>query len=145
MAFVDHYEVLAIEPHADAAAIKAAYRACIVRDHVDQNPDDPLAKERTIRLAQAKQILLDPPRRREFDQQRAVWLATRRFFASDTMPDPSRPSSHGGAAIEVDLRDVSLGKLLVGAGVAVVLGGLFVAAKVVADHRSSRPAGRRRR
>lgn len=135
--FVDYYEVLALDPRADEAAIKAAYRACMLRDHVDQNPDDPHAKERTIVLARAKQVLLDPQRRREFDLQRALWLAGHRIGGSDVLPDTRH--------VEVDLRDVSLGKLLVGAGVAVVLGGLFVAAKVVADHRSNRPAGRRRR
>lgn len=128
--FVDYYEVLEIDPLADAAAIKAAYRTRMLRDHVDQNPDDPRAKERTIQLAQAKQILLDDQRRRAFDQQRNWWLATRRFH-----PDLATPT---GSAVEVDLRDVSIGKLLVGAGVAVLLGGLFVAAQAVADRQTRR-------
>jgi curved DNA-binding protein CbpA len=132
--FVDYYEVLEVDPLADAAAIKAAYRSRMLRDHVDQNPDDPQAKERTILLAQAKQVLLDDQRRRAFDQQRSWWLATRRF----QVPPPGN-----GATVEVDLRDVSLGKLIVGAGVAVLLGGLFVAAKAVAD-RQSRQSRRRR-
>ncbi|MFV8755617.1 DnaJ domain-containing protein [Nannocystaceae bacterium ST9] len=136
--FVDYYEVLAIDPRADAAAIKAAYRARIVRDHVDQNPDDPAAKERTIVLAQAKQTLLDEQRRRAFDQQRAFWLATRHLPPRWTQGTPTGNAPQGtGPAVEVDLRDVSLGKLIVGAGVAVLLGGLFVAAKAVADRRQS--------
>jgi DnaJ-class molecular chaperone len=101
----------------------------MLRDHVDQNPDDPQAKERTILLAQAKHILLDDQRRRAFDQQRNWWLATRRFH---------RPPANTGPGVEVDLRDVSIGKLLVGAGVAVLLGGLFVAAQAVADRQSRR-------
>lgn len=127
--FVDYYEVLEIDPLADAAAIKTAYRTRMVRDHVDQNPDDPQAKERTILLAQAKQVLLDDQRRRTFDQQRSWWLATRRFH---------RPPASTGPTVEVDLRDVSIGKLLVGAGVAVLLGGLFVAAQAVADRQTRR-------
>ncbi len=131
-AFVDYYEVLEVDPLADAVAIKAAYRSRMLRDHVDQNPDDPQAKERTILLAQAKQVLLDDQRRRAFDQQRTWWLATRRFHPTGAT------ATSGGTTVEVDLRDVSFGKLLVGAGVAVLLGGLFVAAKAVADRQSRR-------
>jgi hypothetical protein len=137
-AFVDYYQVLEVDADADAVAIKAAYRTCMLRDHVDQNPDDPQAKERTILLAQAKQILLDDQRRRAFDQQRSWWLTTRRFHS---------PPVHTGTAVEVDLRDVSIGKLLVGAGVAMLLGGLFVAAQAVADRHpwNRSPADERRR
>lgn len=141
--FVDYYEVLDIDPDADAVVIKAAYRTRMLRDHVDQNPDDPGAEERTILLAQAKQTLLDDHLRHAFDQQRNVWLATRRLRARWASPPPNT-----GPAVEVDLRDVSIGQLLVGAGVAVVLSGLFVAAKAVADrHKWTRPpaADRRRR
>ncbi len=131
--FVDYYEILAIDPRADVTEIKAAYRACMLRDHVDQNPDDPRAATRTIMLAQAKQILLDDQQRRSFDQQRGFWLATRRLHPH-WQPASSGPSE----PIEIDLRDVSLGKLLVGAGVAVVLSGLFFAAQAVADRQSRR-------
>jgi len=137
--FVDYYEVLEVHPRADEAAIKAAYRARMVRDHVDQNPDDPAAKERTILLAQAKQVLLDEQRRRAFDQQRSFWLATAGMRSRFTHGSPTgNPMPSTGPAVEVDLRDVSLGQLLVGAGMAVVLGGLFVAAKAVADRQSRR-------
>ncbi len=139
VAFVDYYELLEVDPRASTAEIKAAYRARIVRDHVDQNPDDPQAQERTMQLTQAKQVLLDEQRRRAFDQQRAWVLATRRFGVEPT-PGPAS-GSPGHHHIEVDLRDVSLGKLLVGAGAALLIGGLMAAAKAVADRQGR---GRRR-
>ncbi|MCA9698288.1 MAG: J domain-containing protein, partial [Myxococcales bacterium] len=49
--FVDFYELLEVQPQASSQEIKAAYRACMVRDHADQNPDDALASERMILLS----------------------------------------------------------------------------------------------
>lgn len=142
--FVDYYELLEVDPRAGAAEIKAAYRARMVRDHADQNPDDAEANERMILLGRAKQILLDERSRRAFDLERARWQTASRFGRA-------RPRWNGGAApqaedphrhrVEVDLRDVSLTKLLVGAGVAAFVGGLAFAAKTVAD-RASRKRGR---
>jgi DnaJ-class molecular chaperone len=72
--FVDYYELLEVDPGASSAEIKSAYRARMVRDHADQNPDDELAKERMILLTRAKTTLLDARRRATFDRERARWL-----------------------------------------------------------------------
>jgi curved DNA-binding protein CbpA len=141
--FVDYYELLEVEPQASSAEIKLAYRARMVRDHADQNPGDELAKERMILLTRAKATLLDEQRRLEFDRDRDLWLAAARLgMAPPRWNGGPAPEPFDGTAqrIEVSLRDVSLGRLIVGVGVAAVVTGLGLAAKAVADR-----ANRRRR
>ena len=140
--FVDYYELLGVEPGASSVEIKSAYRARMVRDHADQNPGDVLAQERMILLTRAKTTLLDDHRRAAFDRERSHWIAAARLgvapprWSGGRAPDPSDGVHH----VQVDLRDVSLGRLIVGVGVAAVVTGLGLAAKAVADR-----AGRRRR
>jgi curved DNA-binding protein CbpA len=134
--FVDYYELLEVAPQAGTAEIKAAYRARMVRDHVDQNPDDEQAKERMILLTRAKQTLLDEHARRSFDREREVWQAAMRLGIAPPRwtggPAPLGDRQH----IEVDLRDVSITRLIVGVGVAAVVTGLGFAAATLADRAS---------
>lgn len=141
--FVDYYELLEVDPRASSDEIKSAYRARMVRDHADQNPGDELAQERMILLTRAKATLLDEQRRFLFDRDRERWIAAARIgvapprWTGGRAPEPT----DGSVRVElVDLRDISLGKLIVGVGVAAVVTGLGFAAKAVADR-----ANRRRR
>jgi curved DNA-binding protein CbpA len=142
--FVDYYELLEVEPGASSAEIKSAYRARMVRDHADQNPGDELAQERMILLTRAKATLLDEQRRFAFDRERDRWIAAARLgIAPPRWTGGRAPESFDGSGQRVefvDLRDVSLSRLLVGVGVAAVVTGLGLAAKAVADR-----ANRRRR
>jgi hypothetical protein len=109
----------------------------MVRDHVDQNPDDHEAKERMILLTRAKQTLLDEQARLSFDREREYWRAAMRFGISP-------PRWTGGPApdlanqrhLEVDLSDVSLTRLIVGVGVAAFVTGIGFAAASLADRAS---------
>jgi curved DNA-binding protein CbpA len=134
--FVDYYELLEVHPGADVAEIKAAYRSRMVRDHVDQNPDDQEAKERMILLTRAKQTLLDERARESFDREREYFQAAQRLGIAPPRwnggPAPNEPAHH----IEVDLRDVSIGRLLVGVGVAAFVTGLGFAAATLAERAS---------
>lgn len=143
--FVDYYALLEVDPQADACEIKAAYRARMVRDHVDQNPEDAAANERMIHLTEAKRVLLDDRRRRAYDLDRARWLTgvPPRPHARRRWADVPPPPPDGYHRVEVDLRDVSIGKLIVGAGVAAMLGGLAMAAKAVADRHGKKRRRRR--
>lgn len=138
--FVDYYELLGVDPGADSARIKSAYRARMVRDHADQNPGDELAQERMILLSRAKAILLDEHRRMAFDRERLQWIAAARIGAAPPRwsggraPDPD----DGVHRVTINLNDVSLSRLIVGVGVAAVVTGLGLAAKAVADRASRR-------
>jgi len=55
----DPFEILGLEPGADAKAIKKAYRAMSLEKHPDKNPDDPLAVTEFIQITKAYSILTD--------------------------------------------------------------------------------------
>lgn len=139
--FVDYYELLEVDPDASSEVIKLAYRARMVRDHADQNPGDELAHERMIVLNRAKSTLLDEHRRMAYDRDRSRWHAAASLgIAPPRWSGGRAPEEHASGAhrVEVDLRDVSLSRLIVGVGVAAVVTGLGLAAKAVADRASRR-------
>ncbi len=143
--FVDYYDLLEVHPQAGAAEIKAAYRNRMVQDHVDQNPDDAEAKERMILLTRAKQTLLDERARSHYDRERESWHAAQRLgIAVPRWNGGPAPTHADGRVIEVDLRDISIGRLIVGVGVAAVVTGIGLAAAALAD-RAARKQQRRRR
>jgi DnaJ-class molecular chaperone len=66
----DLYKTLGVEPDADAAAIKKAFRDLAKRHHPDTHPGDKAAEERFKEISQAYEILSDPEKRRRYDAMR---------------------------------------------------------------------------
>ncbi|MFU8884397.1 MAG: DnaJ domain-containing protein [Cyanobacteriota bacterium] len=64
---VDHWAVLALQPGADAAELKRAFRAQARRWHPDLNGNDPVAEERFKQVNEAYAVLSDPRRRRAWE------------------------------------------------------------------------------
>ena len=64
---VDHWAVLGLNPGADAAALKRAFRAQARRWHPDLNGNDPVAEERFKQVNEAYAVLSDPGRRRAWE------------------------------------------------------------------------------
>jgi molecular chaperone DnaJ len=65
---MDFYIVLGLAPGASVAEIKRAYRRLARRHHPDINPGDHTADERFRRISEAYETLVDPERRRRYDQ-----------------------------------------------------------------------------
>lgn len=61
------YELLGIQSEATDAWIRSAYRKASLQVHPDRCPDDPTAASRFRELTKAKDLLLDPLRRRIYD------------------------------------------------------------------------------
>ena len=66
----DYYEVLEVEPSADAKAVREAYRNLALKYHPDRNQDNPQATEQMKRVNEAYAVLSDPQKRSEFDAMR---------------------------------------------------------------------------
>ncbi|CDR44601.1 CYFA0S15e00452g1_1 [Cyberlindnera fabianii] len=64
-----YYDLLGIEPTANAADIKKAYRKMSVKLHPDKNRDDPEATEKFQAVSEAYQVLSDDTLRAKYDTQ----------------------------------------------------------------------------
>ncbi len=62
------YEILEIEKDASEQQIKLAYHRLAKRYHPDLNKDDPKAKEKFIAIKNAYDTLIDPRKRKFYDQ-----------------------------------------------------------------------------
>src|SRR5512142_39109 len=69
---MDLYAVLGIKPTASPEEIKRAYRRLARRYHPDINPGDPAAEQRYQQIALAYETLIDPTRRRRYDESGLV-------------------------------------------------------------------------
>ena len=80
----NHYQILGVEPGADSAAIRSAYRALMRVYHPDRN-DDPEAQSRAREITAAFAVLGDPDKRSAYDARtfgmpigEQPWLAAQR-------------------------------------------------------------------
>ncbi|MFN9546671.1 MAG: DnaJ domain-containing protein [Cyanobacteriota bacterium] len=64
---MDYWQVLGLEPGADAARLKRAFREQARRWHPDLNGNDPVAEERFKRVNEAYAVLSDPRRRQAWE------------------------------------------------------------------------------
>jgi curved DNA-binding protein len=91
MEFKDYYEILGVEPSADAAEMKKAYRRLARKYHPDLNPDED-AEARFKEVAEAWEVLKDDSRRAEYDELRRYGGRREQQFE----PPPGWKSSAGG-------------------------------------------------
>lgn len=64
----NYYKILEVEKDASEEEIKLAYRKLAKKYHPDLNKNDPDAKDKFIELKQAYDILIDPEKRKIYDQ-----------------------------------------------------------------------------
>ena len=67
---VDYYQVLGVKHTASTKEIKAAYKRLARLQHPDLNGGSAAAAEAFVQLSHARDILIDPKRRAEYDAQR---------------------------------------------------------------------------
>jgi curved DNA-binding protein len=66
----DYYAILGLHPEATQEEIRRAYRRLALEWHPDRRPGDPTAAERFKEISEAYAVLIDPAKRREYDQSR---------------------------------------------------------------------------
>ncbi len=65
---INYYDILGINKNATKEEIKLSYRKLAKKYHPDLNKEDPNAKERFIELKEAYDTLLDPVKRKIYDE-----------------------------------------------------------------------------
>ena len=69
----DFYKILGVAKDADQATIKKAYRKLARANHPDSKPGDSAAEDRFKEVAEAYDVLGDAPKRKEYDEMRALF------------------------------------------------------------------------
>ncbi len=64
----DYYAILGVRRDAAEDEIRKAYRRLALEWHPDRRPGDPRAAERFKEISEAYAVLINPPRRREYDE-----------------------------------------------------------------------------
>ncbi|TDJ52113.1 MAG: J domain-containing protein [Nitrospina sp.] len=67
----DYYQILGIPENAKPDEIKKTYRRLAVEHHPDRNPNDPKSENRFKEITEAYGVLMDPVKRKEYDQFRS--------------------------------------------------------------------------
>jgi len=70
----DYYQILGISPDATSGQIKVAYRRLALKYHPDHNPDDLLAEQRFVQIAEAYEVLSNPLKRNKYDSEQTIEL-----------------------------------------------------------------------
>jgi hypothetical protein len=98
----NHYQVLGVEPAAEGAAIRAAYRALMRIHHPDRN-SDPEAQARAREITAAFAVLGDPEKREAYDERTfGMPIGHRPWAAADRRP-PAPMRRVGMACVAVAL------------------------------------------
>src|SRR4029078_5164517 len=71
----DFYKELGVSSDASEQEIKRAARKLLAENHPDRNPSHQAAEDRYKAVSEAKEVLTDPAKRKEYDE-------TRRLFAN---------------------------------------------------------------
>src|SRR6476469_9057755 len=71
----DFYKELGVSSDASEQDIKRAARKLLAEHHPDRNPGNQAAEDRYKAVSEAKEVLSDPAKRKEYDE-------TRRLFAN---------------------------------------------------------------
>ena len=68
----DYYRVMGLSAEATDDELRKTYRRLVLRWHPDRNPGDPRAAERFREISEAYAVLIDPAKRRQYDESRRL-------------------------------------------------------------------------
>jgi curved DNA-binding protein CbpA len=96
MAIPDYYEILEVHPKASPEVIDRAYQALLKKWHPDRNIGDPKAEQMSKLLNEAYEVLRNPQKRKEYDEQRQRESnAERDSTQNDARPNSTRREQQG--------------------------------------------------
>jgi len=71
----DYYNILGCNPSSTVDQIIAEYKAKALSCHPDKNLDDPSLVSKFQKIQEAKEVLVDPDKRKDYDQWRSGGIA----------------------------------------------------------------------
>ena len=123
----DFYKELGVSSDASDDEIKKAYRKLSNKYHPDRNPGDTKAEERFKAVSEAKSVLLDPAKKKEYDETRKLF-ANGGYGRGGFTPGQGQgyPGGAGFGGAEFNINDL-FGNAGAGAdgGLGDLFGGLF--------------------
>src|ERR1700742_1760526 len=131
----DFYKELGVSSDATEQDIKRAARKLLAENHPDRNPGNQAAEDRYKAVSEAKEVLTDPAKRKEYDE-------TRRLFASGGFGrgrfSGGNFGGFGSDGVEFNLNDLfDAAGQTGGANIGDLFGGLF--GRGAQQPRPSRP------
>lgn len=88
MSLKNYYKILGVSSDADVDAIRNAYRGLAKKYHPDAAPDNPFAAAHFAEIAAAYEVLSNPKKRAQYDEERWLrGLSDRKFHATSITPD----------------------------------------------------------
>lgn len=132
----DFYKELGVASDASDSEIKSVARKLMAENHPDRNPNNPVAEERYKAVGEAKDVLLDKAKRKEYDETRRLFANGGRRFNGGG--GGGNFGGFGGDGAEFNLGDLfDAAPQTGGANIGDLFGGLF--GRGAQQPRPSRP------
>lgn len=96
MEFIDYYKVLELDKNATKSDIKKAYRKLARKYHPDLNPNDTEAQKKFQRINEAHEVLIDPEKRKKYDQYGKDWQHAEEFEKAKSQQRQYQQQYSGG-------------------------------------------------
>lgn len=96
MEFIDYYRVLELDKNATKSDIKKAYRRLARKYHPDLNPNDTAAQKRFQQINEAHEVLIDPEKRKKYDQYGKDWQHAEEFEKAKAQQQQYQRQYSGG-------------------------------------------------